>query len=87
MIGPISKIIFAQGISPLETAFWRGTLAGAAFFIHWLFKRYELPRNPRQFIGIVLFGIFGVALLEGSYVYAVHFGGAALDDEFIDTAD
>ena len=78
MIGPISKIIFAQGISPLETAFWRGTLAGAAFFIHWLFKRYELPRNPRQFIGIVLFGIFGVALLEGSYVYAVHFGGAAL---------
>ena len=78
MIGPISKIVFAAGFSPLETAFWRGVLAGIAFIIHWLFKRYPFPTAPRQLFGLVLFGVFGVALLEGSYVYAVHFGGAAL---------
>jgi DME family drug/metabolite transporter len=78
IIGPISKVVFAAGFSPLETAFWRGLLAGVAFVVHWLFKRYPLPTTSKQFAGLIIFGIFGVALLEGSYVYAVHYGGAAL---------
>jgi drug/metabolite transporter, DME family len=78
LIGPVSKMVFAQGASPLETAFWRSTVAGVAFFIHWLIKRFPFPTTPREIWSIILFGVFGVALLEGSYVYAVHFGGAAL---------
>lgn len=78
MIGPLSKATFALGFSPLETAFWRGSIAGLAFLIHGLVKRYEIPKDPKQLLGIIFFGIFGVALLEGSYVYAIQYGGAAL---------
>lgn len=78
LIGPVSKMVFTQGTSPLQTAFWRSTVAALAFFIHWQIKRFPFPTSPREVWSIILFGIFGVALLEGSYVYAVHFGGAAL---------
>ncbi len=78
LIGPLSKLIFAGGMLPLETAFWRGSFAGLAFFIHWLFNRHPLPCSLKQITAIVLFGLFGVALLEGSFVYAVSYGGAAL---------
>lgn len=78
LIGPVSKIVFNSGINPLETAFWRGTLAGTAFLFHWAFVRHPLPYRILDWVGIILFGIFGVALLEGSFVLAVHHGGASL---------
>lgn len=78
LIGPVSKFIFTQGMPPLETAFWRGVLAGLAFFIHWLIKPSSLPESTRDWAGIIAFGIFGVALLEGSFVLAVQHGGAGL---------
>jgi drug/metabolite transporter, DME family len=78
LIGPVSKYIFSQGMPPLESAFWRGALAGFCFFIHWLFIRYPLPRSSKDWLGIFLFSIFGVALLEGSFVLAVEHAGAAL---------
>ncbi len=78
LIGPVSKIMFSHDISPLETAFWRGNVAGAAYLIHWIIARYPLPKHPSDWLKIVLFGVFGVALLEGSFVYAVKTGGAAL---------
>jgi DME family drug/metabolite transporter len=78
MIGPFSKIMFAEGVSPLETAFWRGNIAGLAYIIHGLLTRAPLPGKTTGRVHVVLFGIFGVALLEGSYVMAVKTGGAAL---------
>ncbi len=78
LIGPVSKIMFTHGIHPLETAFWRGTLAGTAYLIHWVVARYPLPKQGMDWLKIILFGILGVALLEGSFVYAVQAGGAAL---------
>ncbi len=78
LIGPVSKIMFANGITPLETAFWRGTLAGLAYLTHWAVARYPIPKLTSDWLKITLFGIFGVALLEGSFVYAVEAGGAAL---------
>lgn len=86
-IGPASRFIFDAGLTPLETAFWRGTIAGAAYMLHMIMHqtlaslRRLRPRirSPRQHrLAIFAFGIFGVALLEGSYVYAVDSGGAAL---------
>lgn len=78
MIGPVSKVMFAGGMTPLESAFWRGSLAGVAFFIHWLIKRQPLPVGVRDWAGLCVFAIFGVALLEGSFVLSVSHGGAAL---------
>lgn len=90
-IGPISRLIFAAGITPLETAFWRGVLAGAAYCIHFVVMRGRIlkvaPQDAQSnsmglylpnILRIIGFGLVGVALLEGSYVYAVHAGGAAL---------
>jgi DME family drug/metabolite transporter len=70
--------MFAGGMTPLESAFWRGSLAGGAFFIHWLFKRQPLPVGVRDWAGLGVFAILGVALLEGSFVLSVSHGGAAL---------
>ncbi len=70
--------MFTHGITPLETAFWRGTLAGLAYLTHWVVARYPLPKLWIDWFKIIVFGIFGVALLEGSFVYAVETGGAAL---------
>jgi DME family drug/metabolite transporter len=78
MIGPVSKLVFAQGTPPLETAFWRSSVAGLCFMTHWLVKRFPFPKSRRERYNIVLFGVFAVGLLEGSFVYAVHLGGAAL---------
>jgi drug/metabolite transporter, DME family len=78
IIGSLSKYIFAQGVTPLETAFWRGTIAGVAYLIHGILGRYQWPQSKRDWAAIILFGILGVALLEGSFVFAVSYGGAAL---------
>lgn len=78
MIGPVSKVMFAGGMTPLESAFWRGTLAGVAFFIHWLIRRQAIPTSIRDWAGLCVFAVFGVALLEGSFVLSVSRGGAAL---------
>ena len=95
-IGPISKYIFTTGVTPLETAFWRGTIAGGCYLIHFARRRCQKTVSARgtatefanqihpysiyrpHIFGIVVFGVFGVALLEGSYVFAVEEGGAAL---------
>lgn len=88
-LGPMSRYAFAAGLTPLETAFWRGTIAGVAYIVHYaLSKKLRLKNSDamtspqtwsrKQFLLTVGFGFLGVGLLEGSYVYAVHFGGAAL---------
>lgn len=89
-IGPVSRFIFAAGVTPLETAFWRGAVAGLCYVIHFAAQRIvegmrapsagEAMKGPHRphLLAIVLFGIFGVAALESSYVYAVNEGGAAL---------
>lgn len=88
-LGPMSRFAFAAGLTPLETAFWRGTIAGISFVAHFALVMFRKPSkwqsmdNPRNwdkglFLTVCCFGILGVGVLEGSYVYAVHFGGAAL---------
>lgn len=88
-LGPVSRLAFAAGITPFETAFWRGTIAGIAYTAHYLLVKTRDTKssvamdNPRTWSRHQLFltfgfGLLGVGLLEGSYVYAVHLGGAAL---------
>lgn len=90
-IGPVSRFVFTAGVTPLETAFWRGTVAGLCYLGHYLLVtrgpqslrrrtagHLPLPLYKAHIPAIVLFGVFGVAALECSYVYTVSEGGAAL---------
>ena len=42
LIGPISRYPMANGVSPLETAFWRAAFGGIFFIVHgFLFDKGE----------------------------------------------
>ncbi|MBB4636230.1 DMT family transporter [Longimicrobium terrae] len=77
LMGPVTRIALAEGLTPLEIAFWRGMLAGGLFAVHavviqrpWLQKR-DVPM-------VIAFGLTGVAGLLATYSLAVEAGGAAL---------
>jgi DME family drug/metabolite transporter len=76
-IGPVSKFAFQAGVSALETAFWRGVIASVFFGVH-ATVRGKLRISRNDFLPLAAFGLFGVSLLEGSYLLAVEKGGAAL---------
>jgi drug/metabolite transporter (DMT)-like permease len=84
-VGPLSKIAFQEGVSPLEVAFWRAFLAWLFFGLHASVTK-EVRVNPRDVPAIVIFGLTGVAFFYGSYQLAVHKGGAALASMLLYTA-
>ena len=84
-LGPLGRICLADGVSPLETAFWRA-LFGAFFF--WL---HAAPKGlvrvaPRTGLAFAAFGFVGVSLFFGSYFMAVEKAGAALAAVLLYTA-
>ena len=85
MIGPLSKIAFAAGMTPLEVAFWRTAMAWVLYALHALLtgqakaKAGDLPL-------FALFGVVGIGGLFISYVLAVREGGAALASVLLYTA-
>lgn len=85
LLGPVSKLAFAEGLEPLEVAFWRALLGGVLFGLHAVWERRPLPRG-RDGLGAVAFGVVGVSLFYGSYQLAVYFGGAALASVLLYTA-
>ena len=84
-IGPIAKLAFSQGVSPLEVAFWRATLTWICFGIHAAVKG-EVTVARREIGSILLFGLTGVTCFYGSYQLAVDRGGAALASVLLYTA-
>jgi len=85
LIGPVSRIAQAAGLSPTEIAFWRALMGGALFAAHAAGKRYQLPRE-KDLWGAVAFGLVGVSLFYLSYQLAVAYGGAALASVLLYTA-
>ncbi len=85
LIGPSSKLAFAAGMEPLEVAFWRTVLAWALFGTHALFSG-DLRVAKKDVPAVAGFGVFCVAGLFGSYVYAVKLGGAAMASVLLYTA-
>src|SRR4051812_30341138 len=76
LLGPISKFAFQAGLGPLEVAFWRGAIGGLFFAVHGVFSgQFRVKRE--HWLSMTGFGVFGVALLEGSNLLAVKEGGAA----------
>ncbi len=85
LIGPLSKLAMAQGVAPLEAAFWRSAMGWSLFAIHaastgaWRLQRQDAP-------AVAAFGVIGVSTLFGSYVLSISMVGAALASVLLYTA-
>ena len=79
-IGPVSRLLLREGITPLEMAFWRAVVAWVLFVAHTLLQRRTgaFRVAPRDLPGIAAFGLIGVAILYAAFPLAVEAGGAAL---------
>lgn len=85
LIGPITRYPLAQGVSPVECAFWRAFFGGAFFIVHgMIIGAWKI--TPRQRAVFSLFGIPGVGILFFMYMFAVHKSGAATTSVLNNTA-
>lgn len=84
-IGIFSSIAFAQGVSPMEVAFWRGVLAWLCFGAQALILG-QTRLEKRDIPMLAFFGVFGIFLFYVAYQYAVKTGGAALASVLLYTA-
>ncbi len=85
LLGPVAKFGFADGMAPLDVAFWRATIGGLCFALH--ARRHNLLRiRPVHAPVFILFGVVGIALFFGSYQLAVQGAGAALASILLYTA-
>lgn len=85
LIGPVSRLAFQEGLSPLLVAFFRAVIAWAFFALHALLLR-QVRLLPKDLPALLLFGLVGVSLFYGSYQLSVGFGGAALASVLLYTA-
>ncbi len=85
MIGPLARMAFAEGIAPMEVAFWRAALAWIFFGGHAIL-RGQTHLEMRDVPSILVFAILGVTCFYGSYQLAVNQGGAALAAVLLYTA-
>jgi drug/metabolite transporter, DME family len=85
LLGPVSRIALAEGITPLELAFWRSALGTVLFGAH--AAAAGRVRVARRDLPVVAgFGLVGVALFFGAYFRAIEAGGAALAAVLLYTA-
>lgn len=85
LIGPVSRLIFREGLDPLEAAFWRAVLAWGFFAVHAFIKK-ETGLRKQDIPGITAFGLTGVSLFYGAYQIAVSQIGAAAASVLLYTA-
>ncbi|GFK92655.1 putative inner membrane transporter YicL [Fundidesulfovibrio magnetotacticus] len=85
MIGPLSKLAIQEGMTPLEVAFWRASMAWVLYAGHALaLRRVRVDLKDLPWVG--LFGVACIFGLFASYVLAVRAGGAALASVLLYTA-
>ena len=58
-MGVLSKVCMAEGVTPLETAFWRAAFGLLFFLGHTLFTR-QIAVPPRVAANFILFGVWGI---------------------------
>lgn len=85
LIGPLGRLAFSQGVTPMEVAFWRAVLAWGFFGTHAALTR-QMHIEKKDVGWILLFAFTGVTLFYGSYQLAVNRGGAALAAVLLYTA-
>ena len=77
-IGVFSKAILEAGVSSMEIAFWRATIAGILFLIHAGVKK-ELKLQKKGDAPIfIAFALFGVTVFYSSLILAIDAGSISL---------
>jgi drug/metabolite transporter, DME family len=84
-LGVLGKAAQAEGVGPLEVAFWRAVGGGVLFAMHAGVTRASWPKG-RDVAATALFGVAGVSVFYGSYQLAVRAGGASLAAVLLYTA-
>ena len=77
IIGPISRVCFAEGMDPASVAFWRMAVSGMCFLVHALL-RGGLKASGRDFVSMVLFGAVNVSLVILSLQISIQKSGGAI---------
>ncbi len=85
-IGPLGKMAYNQGISPLEVAFWRALLAWFCFGTEVVIMHKAVRISRADLPRLALFSVLCVTLFYGAYQVAVEQGGAALSSVLLYTA-
>jgi DME family drug/metabolite transporter len=78
LIGMFSKGVLGEGVSPLETAFWRALLGGALFVGHAIAARRLRLLRPADALPLAGFALVGVSLFYASLILAIDHGGISL---------
>lgn len=82
LIGPFSRTVLDAGVGPLEIAFWRAVIAGAAFGLHALLTREARlrpwPAGGTDLAALAAFALVGVTLFYAALVLAIDAGGISL---------
>ncbi len=84
-IGIFSSLAFAEGVGPMEVAFWRALIAWL-FFGSQAIVRKETHLVKKDILLLTVFGFLGISLFYISYQYAVKTGGAAFASVLLYTA-
>jgi len=84
-IGIFSSFAFAEGVEPMEVAFWRALISWVFFGSQAIVRRETfLAKKDIPLLGV--FALLGVSLFYISYQYAVNTGGAAFASVLLYTA-
>ncbi len=85
-IGPFGKMAYAQGVSPLEVAFWRAVIAWLCFGAELVLRQKIAPVSRRDLLPLALFSVLCIAMFYGAYQVAVQEVGAAMASVLLYTA-
>lgn len=85
LIGPVARFAFEAGVTPLEVAFWRASLAWVPFGLHAVAIR-QTRVEPRHLPRIGLFGVLCIGVFYAAFQVTVEAGGAALASILLYTA-
>lgn len=78
LTGLFSRALLDAGTAPLEIAFWRALLAGAAFMLHAAAVGRLALRSWADLGRLTLFALLAVTLFYASLVLAIESGGISL---------
>ncbi|MCQ2443951.1 MAG: EamA family transporter [Mailhella sp.] len=77
LLGPVSRVCFAEGMSVASVSFWRVAVSGLCFLIHAGVLK-ELRPSRRDFGLIALFGMLDVPLFMLTFQVSILLSGGAV---------
>ncbi len=85
-LGIFSKFLLADGVQPLEIAFWRTCTGAALFGLHAVLRGHLKPHKAVDLLWFIFFGVAIMAGLFTCYPFSVRHNGAALASVLLYTA-